>query len=158
MSAPTETDPAARPLPRDDEQALRWSHLLRRTCEHLGIAAPDADRILDTQALQVGGIDLALHLNLPMQAGEFYADCGRPQPWQEADLYPQLLQDALSPEFPGIVLALHPQSRHLVARSCLPLQVADDAGWLCTTLLLATVGRAREVKQRFALFSNGHNE
>lgn len=157
MSAPTGTETAARPLPRDDEQALRWSQLLRRTCEHLGITAPDTDRIVEEQALQVGGIDLAVHLNLPMQAGEFYADCGRPQPWQEADLYPELLQEALSHDLPGIVLALHPQSRHLVARSCLPLQIADDAGWLCTALLLATVGRARDIRQRFTLLSDGHS-
>jgi len=139
------------------EQALRWRRLLRHTCEHLGIASQDADRILEDQALQVGGIDLALHLNTPVGQGEFYADCGQPEPWQEADVCRSLLEEALTCEIPAITLALHPQSRHIVAKACLPLPVADEDGWLCTAMLLATVTRAREIRQRFALHSGGHS-
>ncbi|MEY2618356.1 MAG: hypothetical protein RL522_1358 [Pseudomonadota bacterium] len=138
------------------EPALRWQRQLRCTCDHLHISALDADRVLKEQALHVGGIDLALHLNASVQQGEFYADCGRPEPWQEADICTQLLQEALSCDMPAITLALHPQSRHIVVKACLPLPAADDEGWLCTAMLLATVARAQGIKQRFALPSDGH--
>lgn len=143
--------------PLDGEQVTRWQRQLRHTCEHLGIEARDTDRVIEDQAVQVGGIGLALQLNPSAQLGEFYADCGRPEPWQEAEICQQLMQEALSCDMPGIILALHPQSHHLVAKGCLPLAAADDEGWLCTTLLLATVARAREVRQRFTLQPDGHS-
>ncbi|MEY4652590.1 MAG: hypothetical protein RI884_1171 [Pseudomonadota bacterium] len=157
MAASTGTGGAGPVPPAGGEPALRWHHLLRCTCEHLGITASDTDRIVEEQALQVGGIDLALHLNAPGRQGEFYADCGRPEPWQEADVYQQLLQEALSHDWPSITLALHPQSRHIVAKACLPLSIADEDGWLCTTLMLVTIGRALDIRQRFTLLADGHH-
>lgn len=148
----------ARPgLPGADEQALHWSRMLRCTCGHLGLTPQDTDRILEEQALKVCGIDLGLRLNAPLHLGEFYADCGQPAPWQEAEVCQLLMQEALSCDLPGITLAQHPQSRHIVARTCLPLSLADEAGWLCTAMLLAAAGHAQDIQQRFALLPDGHH-
>lgn len=159
MTPGTNTDTPGPHLPTPPsaaEQTVRWHHLLRNTCGHLGMAPQDADRILSEEALQVGGIHLALRLNAPVQQGEFYADCGMPAPWQEADVYRHLLEDALVNDMPAISVALHPQSRHIVARACLPLPTLDDEGWLCTAMLLATATRAFEIREKFALPSDGH--
>ena len=137
-------------------QASRWHHQLRCTCKHLGIPAQDADRILADETLQVGGIGLALRLNPDVQQGEFYADCGQPEPWQEADLHRELLQEALVNDTPSVCLAVHPQSRHVVVKSCLPLPAADEEGWLCTVTLLATITRAHDIAQRFTLLPGGN--
>ncbi len=142
--------------PSAEAQATRWQLRLRCTCSHLGIPAQEADRILADEALQVGGVGLALRLNLDVQQGEFYADCGLPEPWQEADLHRELLQEALVNDMPSVSLAVHPQSRHVVVKACLSLPAMDDEGWLCTATLLATVTRAHDIAQRFTLLADGN--
>lgn len=137
--------------PDPQEQATACRELLRHVCGHLGLPPQDAEGWLDTDVVLLQDIPIAMHLETQAQRLDFYADCGLPRPCDENDLYRHLLEEALSNDLPALSFALHPHSRHIVARGSLHLQATDPEGWLCAGLLLAAVDRIHHLHERFTL-------
>lgn len=129
--------------------------LVRQACMHLGLAAQEADQVVQTGCLRLDDVVFVLNLHAQASQFEILGDGGWPAPHQALELQRHLLAQALEEELPGLTWGLHPVSGHVVARGLLFMPAIDEEGWLLVGLLLAAAQRIHELRERFTLHPEG---
>ncbi len=149
MQPPPPTAPDPGPMPAASA-APSLEEILAGLCARLGASPAQSADIVASGCLRLEGIDIALRVNGANRHLEFFADCGQPSHWEQADLFQHLLEDALSNDLPALCFARHPVSGHVVAKGSLALAALDAEGWLLTGLLVACLTRIQALHARFA--------